>query len=189
MTILCLCPLLLITLETICDNIVLDGTLKTYLADIHQFLFFCLNHGHEHCLIEYCIRLLNSYSAKYPGCKVHYVVSKSKKEFKLVIRNCKDQPLIFLDRVQADTFGLFMLFIHKKDGKYYSKSSYGLKKSAVAHLFRCHNFVGFTDVESKALTKMSNSLFKTLLHQNALNAAAEVNVNGDDAEANEYRFV
>jgi hypothetical protein len=30
---------------------------------------------------------------------------------------------------------------------------------------------------------MSNGLFTTLFHQNALNAAAEGNVNGDDAEA------
>jgi hypothetical protein len=83
--------------------------------------------------MDYCIQLLNSYTAKYPHCKVHYVVLKSKKEFKLVIRNCKEQPLMFLDRDQPDTFGFFTLIICKKDDKNYSKSSYGLKKSVVAH--------------------------------------------------------
>jgi hypothetical protein len=121
----------IITLSTIRDNIVTDGTLKTYLADILHFLFFCLNHNHAYCLTEYCIRLLNSYTAKYPRRLVQFVVSKSKKEFKAIIRNCKDVPLVHLDRMNPDTFGLFLLHIRKKDGKFYSRSSYGLKKSAV----------------------------------------------------------
>jgi hypothetical protein len=87
----------IIALSTIRDNIMTNGTLKTYLADILHFLCFCLNHNHEYCLTEYCIRLLNSYTANYPRRLVQYVVSKSKKGFKAVIRNCKDTPLIHLN--------------------------------------------------------------------------------------------
>jgi hypothetical protein len=146
----------IITLTTILDTTVFN----MYLADILHFPFFCHQHEqYSNCLTGTYIQILTSSRATYPHQEVHYIVSKSSNNsnlFFIIVKMC----LLFFVIVLSLTLSCHP-FSHSYQ-KGYSKCFNNLKKSVIAHLFRCHNCFGFTEVEMKLLINMCNGYFNML---------------------------
>lgn len=81
--------------------------------------------------------------------------------------------------VSKIVFVVCYYFEKKRWGGYLSKSSYAQKRSALGHLFRCHNDVGFPEKYKGELVHLFNGFFRQL----ATNPRANRGGAGDDANA------
>ena len=139
-----------ITLDSIRDGIVSESTTRSYIADIMYFLFWCRSFAIR-CLTTHMILLCDLFVDEHPGQDVRFVISATKERFKTILREARTTPLVRFKYLTADQYMLFVSTLRKRDGNYLSKSSYNLKKSALSHLFRCHNSVGFSEIYKKQL--------------------------------------
>ena len=71
-------------------------------------------------------------------------------------------PLVVFDQLTPRQYMLFVITLTKKDGNRLSKSSYGLKRSSLSHLFRCHNNIGFSEAYKNELGLLFNGFYRQL---------------------------
>jgi hypothetical protein len=144
-----------VTIESIRDAVVSANTFKSYLGDLIALLQWIYenkrnwltDHGKDQLCI--CSSLLPNETVAGQKQRVRETVTT-------ILRNAFNEPILILDAVVPADYMSFILTLRKSDGSYLSSSSYGNKRSALYHLFRLHNRVGFT----KNFTNELTNLFK-----------------------------
>lgn len=144
-----------VTIESIRDAVVSANTFKSYLGDLIALLQWVYqnkrnwltNHGKDQLCI--CAALL-------PDETVAGQKQRVRETIQSILRDAYDEPILLLDAVVPADYMSFIITLRKSNGSYLSSSSYGNKRSALFHLFRLHNRVGFT----KNFTNELTNLFK-----------------------------
>ena len=166
-----------ITMETVRDNIVSESTTRSYIPDILNFLFWCRQFMTD-CLTQYCVDRIDAFIAEYPGRDIRFLTCRSKERFKVMLRNASTTPLLIMERLNPQKFMSYIITLCRKDGGFLSKSSYGQKRSALNHLYRCHNNTGFPTGYYDELSDLYNGFFRqlaSLSEENRRLAAVEDN--------------
>jgi hypothetical protein len=134
-----------ISMDFIRDAVVGEATLRSYTGDILQFLEWVLKNKIE-WLTNYGKAELQKMLEE--RCSEGARVRSRRIKFKIqrLFRRALEQPLLHLDAVLPEDFMNFVRSLrHKKHGTFLGKSAYGNKRSALFHLFRMHNKVGFSE--------------------------------------------
>ena len=86
-----------------------------------------------------------------------------KLQVKALLREAESAPLVHLDAITAERFMQYVMSLqHTRNGGYLSKSAYGNKRSALFHLFRAHNKVGFPESFRLRLGNLYRGFFREL---------------------------
>ena len=151
-----------VTIADLRDGIVSENTLISYLGDIVQLLSWCLkNEGTW--LTAYGKRHLNDALNIRPdeGVRAHHNRRTSKLKF--LLRNSFEKHIIFVDVITAVRYMDFILSLTGRNGsRYLGTSAYGSKRSALHHLFRLHNRMGFKENFKNELHNLYRGLFRNV---------------------------
>ena len=163
-----------ITLDSVRDGVVGRGTLGSYIGDIVSFLLW-LKNNEVAWLTEYGISRLRNVVRQRVGERVRIRNRRVKLQVKALLREAELAPLVHLDAITAERFMQYVMSLrHTRNGGYLSKSAYGNKRSALFHLFRAHNKVGFPESFRLRLGNLYRGFFREL-QQHRGGATAQTN--------------
>jgi hypothetical protein len=151
-----------ITLQDMRDGVVGTVTKKSYLNEILTFIKWCRVHQPT-WLTTFCKDKMTEIEERVHGLRSQVRTRKIKDFVENLLRNAVNDPLICLDLITPEAY---MLYIEQcrnaRTKKYLSKSSYGGKRSALFHLFRLHNEIGFPEAFQTRLKVLYKGFFRNL---------------------------
>lgn len=152
-----------VTYNDIEDSIISDSTLKKYLPDLMHFIFWLMDNSII-CLTQHCISLLRNYKDKASrDDDIFKIICNSKKEFMTHLRSAKETPLLDLKNVTTKLFMTYLITLkNRTTNTFYGRSAYNQRRSALFHLFRLHNNVGFDPIFKLRLCHLYTGWFRWL---------------------------
>jgi hypothetical protein len=147
-----------LTIDNIRDGIIASRTQALYCGDLLQLLNWCINDSAAvEWLTDYGRDQLTAIQIRHAREPIRVYRKRIRAEFKDLLRNAYTAPIVHLEHIQPAVFMKFMLSLrHPTRGGYLSKSSYGSKRSALFHLFRAHNHIGY----GESFRLEANNLFR-----------------------------
>ena len=171
-----------ITLDSVRDGVVGQGTLGSYIGDIVAFLLWTNEHETE-WLTHYGKGRLRNITRQRPGEAVRQRNKRVKLQVRALLREAENNPLIHLEAITAERFMNYVMSLRQiQNGGYLSKSAYGNKRSALFHLYRAHNKLGFPESFRLRLGNLYRGFFRQLQQQNG-----NGNSNGNNSQGNPSR--
>jgi hypothetical protein len=147
-----------ITLQDMRDGVVGTGTKGSYLNEIITFIRWC-RVNQPTWLTTFCQDQMTDIEQRVDGLGSR-VRSRGVEN---LLRNATTVPLFHLALMRPEPF---MVYIEQcrngQTGKYLSKSAYGGKRSALLHLFRLHNEIGFPEAFQARLEVLYKGFFRNL---------------------------
>ena len=132
-------------LNNIRDSIVGGSTQRSYVLDLKQFLAWTRVERPE-WLTPYGAEQLGLLEEPGENEGGRAFRNRTKVAFTSLLRNAFENPLVRMDLITPAGFmGYISSLRNQRTGRMLSKSSYGNKRSALFHLFRLQNKVGFTE--------------------------------------------
>jgi hypothetical protein len=151
----------LITMQNVRDGVVAAGTFAGYCWEIYSFLCFCRSHQQSYLTVEG--QLAVESLQRLDGEKQRAFRSRVRPLLQQLLRSAEETPIINIHLITPRRYMEYVLTIrHHRTGKYLSQSGYGNRRSALFHLFRLHNRVGFNDSFRLELTNQYKGLFREM---------------------------
>lgn len=137
-------------------------------------------------MTAYCKQELQDIRDREVGEGVRAHTGRVKKKFESMLRNAREKPVVYLHRITADEFMEYVSSLRNQStGDYLSKSAYGSRRSALFHLFRLHNNLGFSEAFKLDLKNLYKGFFRLITQELRDRVTTEPNDNGDDDGNNE----
>jgi hypothetical protein len=103
---------------------------------------------------------------------------KIKGRFQLQLRGCDVVPLIVEGSLSANTYIHYIRTLrNKRTGNYLSRSAYGVKRSALFHLYRLHNGNGYPEAFKLRLSNLFKGFYRVMVQRRRQACIAEANPN------------
>ena len=151
----------LLTVNAVRDAIVSQSTSRSYVA--YNFFLIWLFKNNRDCLTTVCVDIIAEYIASKPGAKDRAIVNSYKEPMKQHFREAFSTPLIVVDNITASMFMEFLTTLrHSRKESFLGRSAYQHRRSALYHLYRLHNHIGFTPAFASELSDMYKGLFRVL---------------------------
>jgi hypothetical protein len=152
-------------LDAIQDGVVADRTRQCYTSENFVFLHY-LRANKPSALTQDGLLLLYEIEQSVPGGSTRAMLTRNRAVFEEALRNAGDVPLIVEDEI---TPRLYMEYIaglrNNRSRGYLSASAYGVKRSALFHLYRAHNGRGFSDQFRMQLANLFRGFFRVLVQR------------------------
>jgi len=160
-------------LANIRDGVVAERMLMGYINDNLSFLNWSLNSGGNFdCLTVYGKDQLAAIQILRNGEQSRAFNARVRSEFKALLRNAHEEPIVNLDRITPDGYMEYLVSLHHLGrGGYLSKSSYGSKRAALYHLFRAHNRTGMPPEFCNQLAVLYRGFYRRLAQHRPIRAA------------------
>jgi hypothetical protein len=173
-----------VTFHRVRNAIVSRNTARLYAGDITHFLRYVVElfpqwltaRGHFQ-LTDIFVQIDRENDRKYH--------SRTVKDVKNLERNSFNRPILILDQISPSLYMGYILTIKDGNGLYNSKSSYGNKRSALNHLSRLHNRLGFTEEYRLELGNYFRGFDREITQQRQLHANNDNGGNGNPREDKE----
>jgi hypothetical protein len=151
-----------VTIDTIRDSIVSERTNRSYVGDLTAFLKWVV-HNENGWLTEHGRTRLAEAEVRREDETLRHHRTRKIIEMKALLRDSFDHPVVQVSEITASRYMDFVLSITGKGNiRYLSKSAYGNKRSALFHLFRLHNRVGYNDSFKVELTNLFRGFYRTI---------------------------
>ena len=129
--------------ESLRHGIIAESTTTGYAGEVFSFLSWVLTHQPT-WLTEHATNTLQSLAASTADLRVRAKNKAIRQAISQLMREAHQQPILHLDQLTPMGYMHYIASLrHKKTHGYLSKSSYGTKRSALRHLFRLQNQLGF----------------------------------------------
>jgi hypothetical protein len=156
-----------LTLDAVRDAIVSQSTQRSYVAYNFFFLLWLFDTNMD-CLTAVCVDIIYGFSESKPGATHRVLVNSFKEPMKQYLREAHNTPLIIEENITASMFMEFLTTLrHSRTDSFLGRSAYQHRRSALFHLFRLHNRMGFTPAFSSELSDMYKGLYRVLSHSAA----------------------
>jgi hypothetical protein len=152
-----------VLLTSIQDGVVAERTRMCYVSEIFSFLNWCrLNE--PTVLTEHGERIMSGFILGSPvDCSVQKVFNKNKKEFDDYLREASSCPVFYEDVLTPEVYMNYCRGLrNKKTRLYLGKSTIGVKRSAIFHLFRLQNGAGYNEAFKLGLNNLFRGFFRVL---------------------------
>ena len=169
-------------LAEIRDGVVSERTRANYVAEIFALLMW-LRDNVPTVLTDECQNIIRGYEEVSPNLPQKRLLFKNRIHFSAAIRNADQVPLIIEARFYP---GIYMNYLrtlrNSRTRGYLSKSAYGVKRSALFHLFRLHNGNGYSEAFKMQLSNLYRGFFRCLVQnrRNLAQAAIVASTQRDD---------
>ena len=144
------------------DAIISDSTMKKYLPDLMHFFFWLLDNEVD-TLTNHCISLLLDYKHSSRSKDIYKIVCESKLNFLSHLRASNEVPILVLDCMTPKIFMTYLIQIRNRTTKtFFGRSAYNSRRSALFHVFRLHNSIGFEPIFKLKLSHLFAGWFRWL---------------------------
>ena len=151
-----------ITMDSVRDGVVGQGTLDSYIGDIVSFLVW-VKQNESDWLTNYGERRISQILRTRQGESERIRSRRVKLQVKSLLREAEVHPIVELEAITAESFmGYVMTLRNQRTNSYLSKSAYGNKRSALFHLYRTHNKIGFPEQFRLRLGNLYRGFFREL---------------------------
>ena len=149
-------------MDSVRDGVVGKGTLDSYIGDIVSFLAW-VKQNESDWLTNYGERRISQILRTREGENERIRNRRVKLQVKSLLREAEVHPIVELEAVTAESFmGYVMTLRNQRSNSYLSKSAYGNKRSALFHLYRTHNKIGFPEQFRLRLGNLYRGFFREL---------------------------
>jgi hypothetical protein len=158
-----------VTLNIVRDSIISANTYRSYIGDLIQFLKWLLEQPllMEEWLTDYGRSQLIIIFQRREDEGVRSHRTRIGTQLKDLLRESINKPIANIDAITPTAYMEFILQLPKnKDEDYWSPSSYGNKRSALSHLFRAHNRIGFLPEFKAELTNLMKGFTREIATNN-----------------------
>ena len=129
--------------ESLRHGIIAESTTTGYAGEVFSFLTWTQTHQPT-WLTDHATSVLESLSLSTADQRVRAKNKSIRDTISQLMREAHQQPILHLDRLTPMGYMHYIASLrHKTTHGYLSKSSYGTKRSALRHLFRLQNQLGF----------------------------------------------
>jgi hypothetical protein len=164
-----------IELGEIRDGVVSERTMVSYVAEIFNFFVWVRFHQPD-VLTEACKNILALYEDEFPDVQPNKLYAKVKGRFQLQLRGSDTVPLIVEGALSANTYMNYIRTLrNKKTGNYLSRSAYGVKRSALFHLYRLHNGNGYPEAFKLKLSNLFKGFYRVMVQRRRQACIPEAN--------------
>jgi hypothetical protein len=150
------------------DSIVSESNQKFYVKEIFN-LFVWLKKNAPDTLTDVCKSMLVTYEANVgtPDTDVTKVFKKNWNHFIVAIRECDATPLIVEEELTPEVYVDYARTLRKvkTPGDPLKKGGYGVKRSALFHLFLCHNGNGYSHQYHARLSNLFRGFYRVWAHR------------------------
>lgn len=159
-----------LTLDSIRDHIISQGTFRSYIGDLTHFLKWVML-NETNWLTEYGIARLGDLETRRETETVRTHRSRKLIQLKSLLRDSFENNIIHIESITPSRFMDYILSLTGNGNqRYLSKSSYGNKRSSLFHLFRMHNRVGYSAHFRLELSNLYKGLYRSIAqHRTAVN--------------------
>jgi hypothetical protein len=163
-----------VQLAAIRDGVVSDSTRSSYIVEIYKFMVW-LKQNEPHTLTSTAINLLDRVRA--PEAVEGRLFVRNRNEFESALRLADTEPLIVEDLITPEMYIDYCRSLrHSRNRTMLSRSAYGVKRSALFHLYRLHNGNGYSDAFRNRLSNYFRGFFRVLTQRRRERAVAAANV-------------
>jgi hypothetical protein len=162
-----------VQLAAIRDGVVSDSTRSSYIVEIYKFMVW-LKSNEPHCLTRDANEILERVRA--PEAVDGRLFVRNRNEFEAALRVADTVPLIVEDVITPEIYIDYCRSLrHTRNRTMLSRSAYGVKRSALFHLYRLHNGNGYSDVFRMKLSNYFRGFFRVLTQRRRERAVAAAN--------------
>jgi hypothetical protein len=175
--------LLDVGLAAIRDGVVSERTRTCYTSEIFTFLQW-LRFNEPNVLTQCARDLFLYYEAKNPNTNAQRILFVHRQHFETALRNADTIALIKEDQITPHMYMNYCRTLrHRRNRTYLSKSAYGVKRSALFHLYRLHNGDGYSESFKLRLSNLFRGFFRVLVQRRRTVAATVVVPNNKNSAA------
>jgi hypothetical protein len=152
-----------VLLTSIRDGVVSEKTRICYISEIFNFLFW-VRQNEQAILTDDGKEAMNEYVSAVPeGATSKQVYTKCKRKFDDLLRDAQNKPVFDVVALTPDTYMNYLRSLrNQKNRLYLGKSTIGVKRSALFHLYRLHNGAGYPDGFKLSLNNLCRGFFRVL---------------------------
>ena len=151
-----------VTLDEVVDGIVSSNTFDGYVGEILNYLSWCYDHETD-LLTDYGKSVVMNLKIRREDESLRAFKIRRKKDLKVLLHSCCDHAIIEVEHLQPKRYMEYILQLrHSSNGHYLSKSAYGNRRSALFHLVRLHNNIGFDNLFRIELNNLFRGFFRKL---------------------------
>jgi hypothetical protein len=167
-----------VQLAAIRDGVVSDRTRACYLKENFYFLLW-LRNAQPTCMTAFGMQRITAMVSNAPiGISDRQFFAHNRAAFDELTRGCDMAPIIEVDTV---TPGIYMDYCrslrNQRTRSYLGKSTMGVKRAALYHLYRLHNGSGYTHDFNLTLNNLFRGFYRVLTSRRA---TVSTNVIGKD---------
>jgi hypothetical protein len=152
-----------VLLASIQDGVVSERTRMCFVKEIFCFLHWCCLNSPA-VLTDFGDKCMSGYWLDSPvDCKVNVIFTKNKNEFDDLLRDAGRVPVFKEDILTPEIYMDYCRGLrNKKTRLYLGKSTIGVKRSAIFHLFRLQNGAGYNESFKLGLNNLFRGFFRVL---------------------------
>ena len=95
-------------------------------------------------MTNHCVSLLLDYKHSSRSNDTYKIIREKKLDFLIHLRSSSEVPLLVLDRVTPKIFMQYLIKVkNRTNNSLLGRSAYNQRQSALFHVFRLHNNIGF----------------------------------------------
>ena len=140
----------------------------SYLSDILNFLQWVIANEKD-WLTEYGSTHLDVILQEVDNEGVRAYHGRCINSLKGLLRESFVRPIVQIHCVTPSRYMEYIITLSARNGGFLSKSAYGNKRSALFHLFRLHNHLGFGDDFKAELGGLYKAMYRTVAQNRAIN--------------------
>jgi hypothetical protein len=158
-----------VLLAAIRDGVVSDRTRACYLKENFYFLLW-LRNTEPTCLTAFGLNVINGFVSNAPaGLSDRQFYARNRAAFQDVVRSCDTTPILVVDVLSPE---VYMNYCHSlrniRTRQYLGKSTIGVKRAALYHLFRLHNGSGYSSAFNLTLNNLFRGFYRVLTSRRSI---------------------
>jgi hypothetical protein len=161
-----------VMLAAIRDGIVSERTRTCYLKENFYFLLW-LRNSEPLCLTQFGLNRMNAMVTEGPiGLTDRQFFARNRSIFDELTRACDVAPIIDVDVLTPETYMNYCRSLrNQRTRQYLGKSTIGVKRAALYHLYRLHNGSGYTHEFNLSLNNLFRGFYRVLTSRQAIVSA------------------
>jgi hypothetical protein len=157
-----------VLLTAIVDGVVSERTRKVYVAESFNFLKW-LKLNEPTSLTEYGLNKMIGYlEGEKNDVTERQLYTRCRADFDELLRGCDYAPIINIANLTPEIYINYCRQLrNKRTRQYLGRSTIGVKRAALFHLYRLHNGAGYSDAFNSTLNNLFRGLFRVLISRGA----------------------